>query len=325
MLKKLLMVFVVGFLSVTLLTACGEKFMSDGVYRAFKETVGSNGGPQVTTVTVTVEDGKIVHYDIDTVQSHTTASGYEFNDQSKKELGYLYGMHFPGSNIEGDLTDDDVMAEYQQYLEDNDKLEWFEQAELLEEYWLDNGIKAPVAEGKFDYVAGVTITDNDYVEIAREAVQNAKDGKTQVVTTSGADIIWVTAKVDKDGNFTELKLDTRQSSIDENENFVWNEKTKQELGYLYGMHFRSSGIEGDLTDDDVMDEYQQYLDDNDKLEWFEQADMLTEYVLANGLGDVELEGGKIVKDDDTPEAVTAITVTVSHYYDVLDQLYKDFA
>ncbi|MCK9537165.1 MAG: hypothetical protein M0R05_06280 [Bacilli bacterium] len=325
MFKKIFMVFVVCLMSLVFLSACGQK-MTDGVYRAFKETVSSRGAPEVTTVSVTVKDGKIVGYEIDSIQSHTDAeakTGYVFNEKSKKELGFLYGMHFRTSGIEGDLTDEAVMNQYKAWLEENDKLEWFEQAELIEKYWLENGVKDPGTEGKFDYITGVTISDNDYVTVAKQAVTFAKEGKTQVITVNGSDLIWVTAKVDKNGKFTELVVDTRQGTKDNEGKFVWNEKTKQELGYLYGMHFRTSEIEGDLTDSAVMDQYKAWLEENDKLEWFEQVNVFAEYVLKNGLTGFEIDQ-KIVKDDNTPEVLTAVTVTAVHYYNVFTQLYKDF-
>ena len=93
----------------------------------------------------------------------------------------------------------------------------------------------------------------------------------------------------------ELQIDTRQGVKGDDGKFVWKEKTKQEEQYLYGMHFRDSGIEGDLTDDDVMAEYKEWLEENNKLEWFEQVDLLTEYVLKNGLTGFSLDGDKIKK------------------------------
>jgi major membrane immunogen (membrane-anchored lipoprotein) len=72
MFKKLFAVLVLGFMSVLFLTACDGK-MQDGVYRAFKESL-HDGAPQVTIVTVTVKDGKITDYDIDTIQSKADES-----------------------------------------------------------------------------------------------------------------------------------------------------------------------------------------------------------------------------------------------------------
>ncbi|HOA79077.1 MAG TPA: hypothetical protein PKO39_06465 [Bacilli bacterium] len=323
MFKKLFAVLVLGFMSVLFLTACDGK-MQDGVYRAFKESL-HDGAPQVTIVTVTVKDGKITDYDIDTIQSkadESQRSGYSFNEESKKELGYLYGMHRFDAELPN-LSDPANLEAYKEWLEENNKLEWFEQAELIEKYWLENGVKDPKEGGDLSYISGVTITDNDYVAVAREAVKNAKAGKTQVVTTNGSDLVWVTAKINKDGKLAELQIDTRQGVKGDDGKFVWKEKTKQEEQYLYGMHFRDSGIEGDLTDDDVMAEYKEWLEENNKLEWFEQVDLLTEYVLKNGLTGFSLDGDKIKKDDDTPEALAGITVTAIHYYNVIDQALKD--
>ena len=92
MFKKLFAVLVLGFMSVLFLTACDGK-MQDGVYRAFKESL-HDGAPQVTIVTVTVKDGKITDYDIDTIQSkadESQRSGYSFNEESKKNLAIFTG------------------------------------------------------------------------------------------------------------------------------------------------------------------------------------------------------------------------------------------
>ena len=80
---------------------------------------------------------------------------------------------------------------------------------------------------------------------------------------------------------------------------------------------RDSGIEGDLTDDDVMAEYKEWLEENNKLEWFEQVDLLTEYVLKNGLTGFSLDGDKIKKTMTRPKRSQAsplppfITITLS--------------
>lgn len=322
--KKIFVVFVLGLMSMVFLTACDGK-MQDGVYRAFKESL-NYGAPQVTIVTVTVEDGKIVDYDIDQIQSHadeTQRSGYSFNAESKKELGYRYAMHFPDSGITGDINDEAVLNQYKEWLEENDKLEWFEQAELIEKYWLEKGIKNPDADGKFPYITGVSIIDNEYVAVAKQAVKNAKKGVTQVVTTNGSDLVWATVKIDKEGKLSEIKIDTRQGSKGTDGKFVWNEKTKQELQYLYGMHFRASGIQGELSDAEVLEEYKEWLEENDKLEWFQQVDALAAYVLENGLTGFTLEDGKIKQDKNTPNALAGITVTASHYYEAIEQALED--
>ena len=102
------------------------------------------------------------------------------------------------------------------------------------------------------YITGVSIIDNEYVAVAKQAVKNAKKGVTQVVTTNGSDLVWATVKIDKEGKLSEIKIDTRQGSKGTDGKFVWNEKTKQELQYLYGMHFRDSGIQGELSDAEVL-------------------------------------------------------------------------
>src|SRR5690554_1450943 len=82
-------------------TACKKRtFKADGVYAAFSTEYTNGGGPQLTIVEVTIENDKITKFYIDTIQSHQTegrggAKAWAFNAESKKQLGYKYGMHNP--------------------------------------------------------------------------------------------------------------------------------------------------------------------------------------------------------------------------------------
>jgi hypothetical protein len=89
------------------------------------------------------------------------------------------------------------------------------------------------------------------------------------------------------------------------------------------MHFRDSGIQGELSDAEVLEEYKEWLEENDKLEWFQQVDALAAYVLENGLTGFTLEDGKIKQDKNTPNALAGITVTASHYYEAIEQALED--
>lgn len=306
MLKRILMVLVAVF-SLFALTACGERtYKADGVYAAFAEST-NYGAPQVTVVTVTIKNDKIDSFYIDCLQSTAVkneegvVTGYNFNEKTKKELRYDYRMHGPGMSEE----------EYLKHLEDNNLLEWFEQAELLEAYFKENGTDLTVNEdGYIQNVSGVTIKDGDYSKLAKQAVENAKAGKVYSWVASGgstANLIWAEGTVDAKGKLTSLKLDTRQGRITDG-TFAWDEKTKQEKGYDYRMH--GPGMEEEA--------YLDYLEENDLLEWFEQADLLAQYVLENGLDNVKLEGTKLAED--APEAIAAVTVNVNQYVAVMKEL-----
>src|SRR5690554_4028382 len=175
MFKKLLLVFVALFAVVTL-AACDpteepveRTFVADGVYTAFSEELTNAGGPQITWVSVTIENDEITAFYIDVIQSAQTknaedvVTGFAFNAQSKKELGYAYRMHGQRS-----LTE----AEYITWLEENEKLEWFEQAALIEAFMVENGPAAVTkTEDVIDNIATVTIKDA-YTVLAAQAVQN---------------------------------------------------------------------------------------------------------------------------------------------------------
>ncbi|MFO7968960.1 MAG: hypothetical protein R6U15_02470 [Candidatus Izemoplasmatales bacterium] len=320
--KKLLMVLFVAFLVLGFAACNGDdttetdetteqtteatEFKVDGEFMAFE--IGEHyGAPMITSVTVTVEDGEIVDYFIDALQSD--GETLEWNENTKKELGYDYKMHY---NAYSETDDTPTMAEYETWLDENDKLEWFEQAELIEEYWLENGFDSvDVVDGEIDNVAGVTVSDGGYTTLAAEAVQQAKDGITKAYSVSvhyGApQVVWATLDLDDNGDIEELVIDTLQSTVDEG-TFAWNDNTKQELGYDYKMHY---GTYSETDDTPTMAEYETWLEDNDKLEWFEQVNMITDYIEENGW-----ESSFNVQD-----SVAGVTVTTNAYETVLEAVF----
>ena len=310
---KRLLVVVVALFGVFTLAACkGERtYKADGVYLAF--SAGENdGAPQVTVVKVTIENDKIKEFYIDCLQStavkdeESNVTGYAFKEKTKKELGYDYRMHDGGRT----MTDE----EYREYLEEEGKLEWFEQAALIEKHFVEHGTDLTTDDdGYIQNVTGVTIADSDYSKLAKAAVDNAKAGKilswTAYASGSQVNLVWAEGTVDAKGKLTSLKIDTLQGEVSDGI-FAWNDKSKQELKYDYRMHDR----ERTMSDE----EYREYLEEEGKLEWFEQADLLADYVLKNGLGNVKLDGTKLAED--APEAISAVTVNVNHYVEVMKEL-----
>ena len=63
-------------------------------------------------------------------------------------------MHGPA------MSDD----EYAKHLKDNNLLEWFEQAELIEKLFVDD------IKGKVDSITEVTITTDTYVKLIKDAI-----------------------------------------------------------------------------------------------------------------------------------------------------------
>jgi len=277
-----------AFLLLGVASCNGERtYKADGEYTAFSIDL-HRGAPMVTEVTVTIEDDEIVGYYIDALQSSlvegTDGDGnptyaYEWNAETKKELGDDYGMVDRGGA----------------------SAEWYVQAERIEAFWLENGYDAVTVDDDnvIDNVTGVTIKDGGYTDLAAEAVQQAIDGVFKSYTVSEhyngtANVIFATMEVDENGDPISLELDTLQSTIDttgENPTLVWNEETKQELGDDYGMVERGGAT----------------------YEWFEQANMITDYLLANGW-----EDGFTVQDVDS---LSDVTITTSYYEVVLEDVY----
>ena len=107
--KRILSVFLV-LIAVLTLVACGEKeeprtYMADGQYTAFVAH-DNYGKPQLTWVTVTIENDEIKSFYIDQLQSNSAS---EWKSQTKKELGFGYRMHG-----QYDLSEDDYVAYFEE-------------------------------------------------------------------------------------------------------------------------------------------------------------------------------------------------------------------
>lgn len=301
--------FVKGFIAILLavvltlsLAACGKReFAADGKYTAFATGTHSNYAgvvtPELTVVTVTIKNDKITGYYIDVRQAVRTQSededgnvtyAFAFNAKTKKELLYDYGMK-EASPIEK---------------------EWFEQAEAIEAFMLEHGPAAIKLkeDGTYDGIAGATMDDGGVKELALAAIELAKAGKFQAVYASGTDVYSAHMMVNAKGEPTELVIDTLQMgrSASSTGTFVWNTETKQQLGYRYGMHAPEAGLMPVTTANEA--QYKTWLKDNNKLEWFEQVELIAKDVLAKGL-----QGYKY-------DAIATVTITTTGYEAVIKGL-----
>ncbi|MFA6682736.1 MAG: hypothetical protein WCS12_00515, partial [Acholeplasmataceae bacterium] len=206
--KRFLIMFAVVF-SVLALAACGKKeYAYDGKFTAFKADL-NYGAPQLTWVEVTVEKGKVTKFYIDALQ---TKDGV-WNAKTKKELKEEYGMK--------------EVSEIGK--------EWYEQAEVIEAFFLSDGpdkLKLD-KDGYIDGLAGATVIGSTYKELALDALDNAKKG---IYTAFLADLnygapqlTWVNVTYEgkKVKSFYIDALQTKDG--------VWNAKTKKELKEEYGM------------------------------------------------------------------------------------------
>jgi hypothetical protein len=301
--KKLMLLFLVALVSVGLF-ACGDKddevereFPFDGEFLAYVVSVNTRTNtPQVVFVTVTIENDAIVDYTIDTRQGTRTATttgegeeavttyAFSWNPLTKLELRFDYNM-LPASDI---------------------GKEWFEQAEALEAFWLENGLDAVTVDesGYVDNVAGVSMRDA-YTAVAKMAVENAEAGKFVAIYCPAGnrpDFYSVEMTLKENGEIDTLVIDVLQSrGVAATGVFAFRDLTKQELGYAYRMHGQ-----GELSEAD----YIQWLEDNNKLEWFEQVALITEDIIENGW--------RANAEDDLPASVS---ITVGGYYSVLASLF----
>jgi len=76
------------------------------------------------------------------------------------------------------------------------------------------------------------------------------------------------------------QLVEQAASKETDEDFAWKEKTKQQLGYYYGMHAPQAGTMPVTAEN--LETYKAYLEEENKLEWFEQVAIITDDVIKNG-------------------------------------------
>ncbi|MBN2503952.1 MAG: hypothetical protein JXB20_01255 [Bacilli bacterium] len=309
--KKFALLMIALFASLALFGCNNSEFKVDGEFTAYEVGVHNNA-PMVTMVTVTIEKGKVVSYYIDARQGVRTQTAgtdtpedtsddtysFAWNAETKKELGDDYGMVARGGAI----------------------AEWYVQAERIEEYWLENGHDSVTVneEDVIDNVTGVTIKDGGYIALAAEALELAKQGKFQAILCSETNLYSAHMIVNEKGEITELQLDTLQKARGTAADvFAWNTSTKQALGFNYKMHYNT--YVGTLADAGTatMEGYEAWLTANNKLEWFQQVDTITDYILENGWQDSYATAGI--------DSLTAVTVSTDEYYEVLDLLFDTVA
>jgi len=318
------------------------EFNVDGEFTAYAVSVSSNA-PVVTSVTVTIEDGEIAGYFIDCRQGKRTATtvgevttySFAWNAMTKKELGFGYKMHYStyttwaAAQTPAQTPSDAGYATWMGTA-DSTKLEWFEQANLLEAYWLQNGLFAAevTSAGKFSNVAGVSVSNSSYTALAREAVGLARQGKFQAIECSGTDLYIAWMIVDELGEVAELELDTLQATTDTAAGtFVWKSFTKQEFGDNYGMDEfgkQYSLVGGVWTASTTV---------NALLDWNEQADLITDYILANGwttnlqpvVDTASAARGVSLNGTAVLDGFAGVTIKTEHYFSVIEELFACLA
>lgn len=321
--------------ALALLAACNggkKEFAIDGEFMAYEVTEHTTSGvqvPQVTMVTVTIKDGKIEKFYIDArqgtfVKSTPEAteenpdpteivSSVKWNEETKKELKERYAMKGVGPKYE---LKDGAWVE----VEGKCELEWYEQAEAIEAKWLADGVDSvTVTDGRIDNVAGVTVKDGGYIKLAKEAVANAKAGKFIVVKEAidrdTAVFYSIELTVEK-GKAKEIIIDTLQSTTDPVKGTVWNEKTKQELKEDYNM--KGVGPKFEFKDGAWV-----VVEGKCELEWYEQAKIIQDYVLANydeKLAPISGRGATV--DGETLiDAFAGVTVNTATYFELVHAVY----
>ncbi len=315
---KKLYIALLGFALIFILSGCSQsEFRVDGKFTAYEVSVHSNA-PQVTYVTITVEDGEVTDYHIDVRQGTVSATtdtvptySYQWNELTKKELEYEYGMKLYGTGY--DLIDGTWVNN-----EESPENEWHEQAYLIEQHLLEFGIESiETIDGRFSNVAGVTITESGIINLVTEALEMAKTGTFQAFLCSSDDLYIATMTMSQSGEISDLVLDVLQGDPDGN-TFAWNTMTKQEQKEAYGM-------KGVGTAYEFMDGTWVASDEKTSLEWYEQANLITDYILANGWDEnlqALAERGATIDGTTLIDDLAGVTIRSQTLYDVLTELFQ---
>jgi len=264
-------------------------------------------------VSVTIKDGEIESFYIDARQGSVTQTEGEETTEDTSDDKYSFAWN---EKTKKELGDDYNMVKYGGAI-----AEWYEQAEAIEAYMLENGtdnVPTKEVDGEiyFDGISGVTMKDGSYVKLAQEALELAKEGKFQAILCEDDDLYIATMTVDKKGNFSDLELDVLQGNPS-GDTFAWSDQTKQEKGDTYGM----KGVGGGYT---FTDGAWVSSGETATLEWYEQAQLITDYITENGF-DADLQAidtrggsldGKTLIDD-----LAGATIHTDSYYEVIGKLF----
>ena len=317
--------------TLLVLVACGggkKEFAVDGEFTAYEVTEHTTRGvkvPQITTVTVTVKDGKITKYYIDVLQGsfstdeETQKNTVAWNTKTKKQLGADYNMKGVGPKYKFEGGEWSVVPDAKC------EKEWFEQAALIEAKWLADGVDSVTTtadsnmDQRIDNVAGVTLKDGGYTKLAKEAVANAKAGKfvaykVGVSQGGAAEVYSVVLTVEK-GKTKSLVLDTLQSSVDAT-GLTWNTKTKKQLGADYGM--KGVGPKYKFEGGEWVK-----VDGNCEKEWHEQAEIIQNYVIAHYDTKLKPVGGRGGSLDGTTliDDFAGVTIKTEIYFELIHNVF----
>lgn len=340
--KRLILPLLMVLAVLALLGCSNSEFPVDGEFTAYALS-DSGSKPQVATVTVTIDKGKISKYYIDVRQGFRTATvddqetpdttddvttySFGWNAQTKRELGYEYKMHYSLYANSLDVHESATLEGYITWLDASEKHEWFEQAVLLEDFWLAHGVELTEIDdqGEILNVAGVTISNSNYVELALEAIELAKQGKFQAIVCTGTDLYSASMIISSKGEISDLILDVMQANKSTTEGtFTWKEQTKQELGYNYRMLYNSYLATLDNPESATQEGYLAWLSETNHLEWFEQAKVITDYVIQHGwTGDLQPVDGEGMSLDGVTiiDGTSGVTISTSTYFLVLSHLF----
>ncbi|MFA6890429.1 MAG: hypothetical protein WCQ80_05385 [Bacilli bacterium] len=326
--KKIISLFILVLLTFTFVgctpqeDAIERTYKADGIYVAWEladtnaDLYLSNGTkfknaldatvkvtvPVLSLVQVQIHNDEIVGFYIDEFQSKATATvsetdpldivfvSFAFNDRSKKELEYAYGMEQLG------------------------KLgEWFIQATVIENNWLENGIIETVP------VSSATIYHDTYVTLAMEAVQKAIDGDVSSVYAETNCVHFANGSINEQGKISNITLDAHYFNyIDKSDEQFDETDTDNYLKFAW----------------DAESKYDSYPEMGAGVTWQAMIDTMVNYINTNGWDGTLTSGSTKVDttyttkglniNGENVEALSSVTITVPNQVLVMNMLWKWF-
>lgn len=305
-------------------------YVADGIYLEYK-TLDVNNRPLISTVAVTIKSDTIDSVYIDCIDSEEIlvdgVVDYKLKAQSRKELGYLFGLHNQDELASGykkqDLNTAEGLQIYKDHLLAQNKKEWFEQAAILEAYFKTGNSILELDNGYITSLEGVSIKDIAFSELFVKAVANAKTGTFKAFKyVNKYDVISATAKISKTKKLEKLTLDALSGKTSSG-TFKFDLESRMTMKYAYGMYNKDDAeyeyVRQDLTTAIGLETYRAYLEASNQYEWFQQSTLFTNFILSNGYSKVRLASdGEHLEES----LIEGVNMAVGDYYRLMNALNK---
>ena len=187
-----------------------------------------------------------------------------------------------------------IQSQNGEYVMTEDGATWFEQAEALAQYVIENQGTTGLTldeSGKTDVVATVSISINEFVAQVEEAIRQAAGVKEEVKLNDGT--YEIVADEAKNGWTSKLTLTVAGGKVTD---VVWD--CEDDKGNLKSVQSQNG----------------EYVMTEDGATWFEQAQALAKYVIEN-----QGTAGLTLNEEGKTDAVATVSIAINDFVDQVEQ------